>query len=498
MAEPVRIRKVVIVGRDESLWLSAHVLWRAFRNAGLEVVAVELPSLLRRGDAYSTLKTMEVFHGLMGFEEAPLMRASQATFSLGQRFVNWSKVRPSFMNGYSTYGKDINRIRFHHYWVKAQAAGMKAAFEDFSINAAAAKQGRFFVPGAETDGFATSDYGYNLEAIGYCNVLRNAALKRGISHFAGRLGQVVKDAADGHITAVKLANGETIEGDFFIDATGAESALLGKALDVGFESWKQWFPCDRLLTTYAPQMSPLPSFSQVSAFRSGWVGIYPLRDSTSVQQVYSSRDLKDEEAFETAGMVSSMSLHPQAVVTPFEVGVRGALWHKNCVAIGEAAAVLDPLDCARMQANLIGLSHLVSLFPTDRNCLLESQEYNRNVALSLERIRDFQICHYLLNQRFDQPLWDRCRAMDPPASLAYKLQLFAARGSLVTYDDETFTEDEWTAMLIGHGLIPKAYDPIVDQTEDGEVIQHFQKMLGFIRMNVEKMRPMEDFLGMPA
>jgi tryptophan halogenase len=65
----------------------------------------------------------------------------------------------------------------------------------------------------------------------------------------------------------------------------------------------------------------------------------------------------------------------------------------------------------------------------------------------------------------------------------------------VTYDDETFPDDEWIAMLIGHGLIPQTYDPVVDQMEEGQVIQQFQKMLGFIRMNVEGMKPMETFLG---
>jgi tryptophan halogenase len=426
MAEPDRIRKVVVVGRDEALWLSAHVLWQAFHNADVQVVAVELPSFLRQGDVCPTLKTMEVYHNLMGLKEAFVMQASQATFSLGQRFVNWSKIRPSFTHGYSSYGHSINRTAFHQYWVKARAAGLKAEFDDFSINAAAAKQGRFFVPGGEIDSFATSDYGYNLGAVGYCNMLRSVAVQRKITHVTGRLAEVITDPTEGHIKSVRLVGGETIEGDFFIDATGAESALLGNALRVGFDSWRQWFPCDRLLTTYAPPLSPLPGFSQISAFRSGWVGLYPLRDCTAVQQVYSSIDLKDDEAFEMAGMVSSLRLHPHAFVTPFEAGVRRSLWHKNCVAIGEAGVTLDPIDSARMQANLIGLSHLVSLFPTDRHCVLESQEYNRNVSQSLERIRDFQICHYLLNERFDQPLWSHCRSMTPPESLIYKLQLFSA------------------------------------------------------------------------
>ncbi len=497
MAEPVqRISKVVIVGRDEALWLAANVLWRALGHAGIDITVVELPSMLRPGDVFPTLKQQEAYHNLIGIDEAAMMRAGQATFSLGQRFANFSKTRPPFIHAYSSYGRPLNRVPFHHYWIKARAAGLKAEFDDFSINAAAAKQGRFFLPGEATDGFAVCDYAYHLGAIGYCGVLKSVAIKRQVgTHITGRLAQVVKDPEHGRIRAVTLMNGQTVEGDFFIDATGAESALLGEALGVRFDSWQKWLPCDRILNTHAPAMSPLPPFSQIAAFRSGWVGLYPLRDCTAIQQVYTSIDLKDEEAFEAARIVSGMNLHPDAVVTPFSAGMRQVAWEKNCVAIGEAAVTMDPIDSVRMHTNLIGLSHLVSLFPIDQNCGLESAEYNRNVSASFERIRDYQMCHYRLNQRFDQPFWDYCRTIVPPDTLRYKLELFAARGSLALYDDEAFEDDDWYSMLIGHGLIPGAYDPLADQTPDAEAIQHFQRILGFIRTNVEKMNPLEAFLG---
>ncbi|ESQ77458.1 tryptophan halogenase family protein [Asticcacaulis sp. AC402] len=496
MAETDRVSKVVIIGRDESLWLTANVLWRAFHQAGLDITVIELPSLLRPGDVYPTLKQQEAYHGLMGIEEAPMMRASQATYSLGQRFANFSKTRPPFIHAYSTYGQSINRVPFHHHWVKARAAGLKAEFDDFSINAVAARQGRFFIPGEATDGFANCNYAYNLGAQGYCRVLKTVALERKVGHVAARLAEVIRDAADGRITALKLMNGQTVEGDFFIDATGADSELLGKAMGVAFESWNHLLPCDRLLTTYGPPLAPLPSFSQVAAFRSGWVGIYPLQNCTAIQQVYASLDLTAEEAFEAAAIVSSMRLNPDPVITPFTAGTRKVYWEKNCVAIGEAAVVLDPIDSVRMHANFIGLAHLISLFPLDRNSMLESKEYNRNVSASFERVRDYQMCHYLLNQRFGQPLWDHCRQIEVPELLRYKLELFFARGSLALYDDETFEEDDWIAMLLGHGLIPQAYDPLVDQTDEAEAIRQFQSMLGFIRATVGPMKPMETHLGM--
>lgn len=498
MADHDRISKVVIVGRDESAWLSANILWRALGHTGLDITVVELPSLLRAGDVLPALKQLEAYHSLLGIDEAAVMQTAAATYTLGQRFSNWSKTRPPFIHGYSTYGRPLNQVTFHHYWLKARAMGLKAEFEDFSINAAAAKQGRFFLPGAETDGFAICDYGYHLGAQGYCHVLKAIAVERGVKTVAGRIAEVVRDAEGGGITVLKLTNGQSVEGDFFVDATGAESLLLGGGLGVGFESWKKWFACDRMLTTYAPPLSPLPSFSQVAAFRSGWTGLYPLRNCTAVQQVYTSVDMTDEQALEAAGIVSGLRLNPNAILTPLSVGTRSVYWEKNCVAIGEAAVVLDPIDNVRLHVNLIGLSHLISLFPLTRDCTIESAEYNKNARGAIERIRDYQLCHYVLNQRFDQPFWDHCRTIEVPETLRYKLELFAARGNIILYDDETFEEDDWLSMLFGHGLMPRAYDPVADQTPDAEAIQHFQKILSFIRMNVEPMKPMEAYLGAPA
>jgi tryptophan halogenase len=489
---PSRIRKVVIVGRDEALWLAANILRASFFRTGLEIVAVELPSVIWSADVVPTLRSLAAVHDQLGIREAPLMALTQGTYSLGQRFSNFAKTRPAFIHGFGSCGWPINQAPFHHYWVKARASGLKAEFDDFSLNAVAARQGRFFLPDEETDKIAECAYAYHMDAKAYCQALKQLALKGGIGHLpAARLDNVSHNPENGHITAVSLSKGQSVDGDLFIDATGAESLLLGQALETEFESWKRWFPCDRLLTTSGPPLLPLPSFSQVSAFRSGWVGQFPLRDRTAIRQVYSSVEMDEQEALESAAIVTSMRFGAESILTPYAAGRRQVAWSGNCVGIGEAAAVFDPINNVGNQAILVGLAHLMSLIPLDSEMATERKEYNLNVISSFERIRDYQICHYKLNQRYNQPLWDHCREMGLPDSLAYKIELFKARGHLVHYDDETFIDSDWWSMLIGHGLIPRAYDPVVDQLPDSEIVQRFQHMLSTIKGRVTAMQPME-------
>lgn len=489
-----RIRKVVIVGRDAALWLAANVMWSSFHRIGLEIVAVELPSLLRAEDVIPTQRNQEAFHGLLRIQEGPLMAATQAVYSLGQRFSNFSEMGLSFLHGYGSYGLPLNRVPFHHYWVKARANGFKAAFDDFSLNGVAARQGRFFLANADTQAFAECDYAYHFGAEAYCQALKQVSLQRGVGHVtAAGLGEVSRDPANGYITAVGLANGQTVGGDFFIDATGADSLLLGAALGTDFESWSPWFPCDRMLIASGPELATVPAFSQITAFRSGWVGQFPLRDRTAVRQIYASTELNPQAALHNAATMALLRPGSEPIVRPYTAGRRRVAWSGNCVGIGEAAAVFDPMDGVGIQGILAGLSHLASLLPVDRNMAPECKEYNLNVISSFERIRDYQICHYKLNQRHGQPLWDHCREMAVPDSLAYKMELFAARGHLVEYNDETFVQDDWYAMFIGHGLIPRAYDPVVDQTPDGEVMQRFQQIMGFIKSRVDAMKGMDAY-----
>ncbi|MFT4074421.1 MAG: tryptophan 7-halogenase [Asticcacaulis sp.] len=494
MSRPGRLRRIVIVGRDEALWLTASTLSAALSRTGFEITAVELPSLVRPVDVVSTLPNHASFHSRLGLKEAPLMAVTHGTYSLGQRFANFAKTRPPFMHSYGSCGAPINLVPFHHYWVRARDQGLRAEFEDFSLNAAAARQGRFFRPEENKEKHNECGYAYHLSAGAYCQLLKQVALSRGIGHLqATGLDAVSRDPENGHITAVSLSNGQTASGDFFIDATGAESLLLGQALGTRFESWQQWFPCDRLLTASAPPFSPLPSFSQVSAFRSGWVGQFPLRNRTAIRQVYSSVEMDEEEALQSAAVVTSMPMGAASILKPYTAGRREVAWSGNCVGIGEAAAVFDPIDNVDVQAILMGLAHLTSMIPLDRDMAAECKEYNLNIISSFERTRDYQICHYKLNKRYDEPLWDHCRDMALPDLLHHKIKLFEARGHLVEYNDETFIDHDWHSIFLGHGLIPQAYDPKVDQTPESEIIPRFQNILGGIKKQIMWMRPMEAY-----
>lgn len=490
MSRPVD--RVVVVGRDAAAWLTALALQRAFGRTGLKVVVAELPSILSPVDAYVSMPTLGGLHQLLGLDETEVMAACSGVYALAQRFANWSGGKAPFLHAYDTQPMGVNNVDLVQYWVRARSEGMKVPFEAFSLGAAMASQGRMARNFDLTPGFAAPAWGMHLDARSYVDLLRRRALESGVERIAGSVDSVEVEGE--RIISVQVGQGAPLTADLFVDASGGQAALIGRLPGAEFQSWRRWLPCDRLLTASAKPLDPLPGYSQIAAFRAGWIGLYPLQDRTAVVACYDSSTASDRDVLEALPVLSGLTLQGEAVASAFEAGVRERAWVGNCVAIGEAAVSLEPLDALQPHVIQTGLSLLISLFPTDAERPVEAAAYNTAIASHAARMRDFQAAHYKLNQRRDEPFWDRARKAEPPEALAYKIDLFGARGRVAIYDDEAFQAPNWTSIFIGHGLIPRDYDPLVDQLNDQEQIVQLQRTLEFIADEVKAMPTLQSQL----
>lgn len=474
---------IVVVGRDAALWLSACVLRAALRPAGFSVTAVELPTRLTPADVHASLPPLEALHGMLGLDEADVLRATRGAFSLGQNFADVSGATPAFFHAHGAYGAPIDNRDFFPFWLKARGLGLNVGLDEFSLTAAAARQGRVLLPDDETEVFGRTDYGYHLPALAYAAALKSLAKRLGIELLQA-LSVAPTIDADGEIAALDLGEGRSVRGDLFVDATGGEAGLM-TALGVARESWRDHFPADRVLRAQGPRFGSLPPYADIRAWARGWVGLHPSQAATHVVQAYAGDLCMDDQALEMASRVSGLAL-ADAVVSVSDPGRRVEAWSRNCVAVGEAACAFDPVHGVDLQAVQLGLVHLLPLFPVAADFGTERAAYNDTMREAYERLRDFQSAHYVANRYAKAPFWERARAAAASDVLAHKIATFQARGDIPPSEHETFVADSWRALLTGHGLTPETHAPMIDRTPPEVVKGEFRRILSFIKDQVLK------------
>jgi tryptophan halogenase len=484
------VNELVIVGRDAPAWLAANVMQSALGPAGLRISVVELPSRLGPADVHAALPALEALHARLRIDEARLLAATRGAYTLGKQFVDTTGHAPTFFHAYGSTGAKIDHLEFLPHWLRARSQGLNVAFEEFCLTAAAARHGRMLLPDAEVERNGFTDYGYHLPAIPYAAWLKRLALQRGVAvHEAGEFAVLTREG--GGIEALQFADGRRIGGDFFLDATGDDSLLLGRELGIPRERWRDSFPADRILTAHAAPIASLPIFADVRAGETGWLALHPSRVCTHVVHAYSA-DVTDEAALANAAKLARLELIG-AQIRARDPGRRVLAWQANCVALGEAACVFDPLHGVDLQSVQLGLAHLLPLFPVCDDYAVERDEYNRNVQSAFERLRDFQSAHYALN-RYGGAFWSRARLTPLSASLIHRIGVFRARGETIHHEDESFTIADWQQLFIGHGVIPESHDPAVDRTAPELLQAELRRILAFVRQKVEAQRPHADFL----
>lgn len=489
------IQKIVIVGRDADAWISALLLKNLLGNsaATTEVELIEIGSELGADDFYSVLPSHKALHHMLGANESALMSSTKGYFSYGQRFANWSGSGPAFMQAYDRIGVDFSGVDFLQYWLKASANGLQVPLEDFCLGAVAAKQSRHVVFGEIPSSFSHAAYGYNLNAIAYVRAIAKAALRAGVKHTRGKVTTVVTE--EKKIKHLVLNDGSEISANFFIDATGSEALLIKHLEENNIESWGHLFGCDRVVVGSAKVLQPRPAFSQIAAFAEGWVGFFPLQDRTAVSISYSSAHIGSREVLEKVTAFSGLMIN-NPVETPIAYGCRRNPWVGNCLAVGGAAVSADLLDSTQLHLLHVGLSLLRDLLPNAAECETETRLYNQHMSEYVAGVRDFQLAHYVLNKRYGEPFWDSRRSVDVPESLAKKIELFGARGLVAQQEHDTFESENWAALFIGHGLMPKTYNLLVNKMPEQEMIQRFQQLLAYIRKEVTNMPALDAYFEM--
>ncbi len=482
------IRKIVIVGGGTAGWMAAAPLAQRLGKA-CEIVLVESPDIGTIGVGESTLPTILTYNAALGIDVTDFVKKTQATFKLGIEFKDWGQVGNRFFHGFSDFGPTIDNRSPHLYWLRlAQSFKNMPAIENWSVSAVMARQMKFAPPAPGAPGVANGyTYGFQFDAGLYAAYLRDYAMARGAQRIEGTIVEVEQHSETGFITAVKLKDGRRLDGDLFIDCSGFRGLLIEGTLKAGYEDWSDYLLCNSALAVPCAKVPQMTPYTRASAQSAGWVWRIPLQHRTGNGHVYSDRFTTDDEA----ARVLLEGLDGRALDQPrqlrFVSGRRRKTWVKNVVALGLAAGFVEPLESTSIGLIETAVFRLLQLFP-DRSFQPElAEEFNRYMGTRYESVRDFIILHYKVTQRDDSEFWRYCANMPIPDSLSHQIALFRETGHVAVYDRDGFAGPSFVAMLLGLGIVPQRYDPLVDLMDMRQLHGHFAGLRDAIADTVQRM-----------
>ena len=252
------IKNIVIVGGGTAGWMTATALSSLLRGKYV-IRLIESDDIGTIGVGEATIPMIQRFNQVVGIDENEFLRETNGSFKLGIEFVNWGKIGDRYMHGFGSIGQDLWTVRFEQYWHKMRRLGKAADLQEYSITRMAAKANKFMPAQHDMANSPLNDiaHAYHFDASLYARYLRKLSEARGVQRTEGKIARVSQREGDGYVDAVVLESGERIGGELFIDCSGMRALLIEGALNIGYENWNHWLPCDRALAVPCEPASTL-------------------------------------------------------------------------------------------------------------------------------------------------------------------------------------------------------------------------------------------------
>lgn len=497
MSERKQIKKIVILGGGTAGWMAAACLAKIARTATYDITLIESSQIGTVGVGEATIPPINLFNHLLGVGIPDILRETKATIKLGIEFADWKKLKHSYFHPFGAFGASMNGISFTHYWMRATALNKGWSLGDFNLETMAAYRGVFDPRRSQDLNVPKLNHAYHFDASLYAAFMRKIAEGAGVSRIDGMVDDVEQDGENGNIMSLKLADGQIVSGDFFIDCSGFRGKLIEETLKTGWRDWSHWLPMNRAFAVPSERTEePLTPYTRSTARKAGWQWRIPLQHRTGNGHVFCSDYTSEDEAAQTL----LDNLDGKAIDAPrllkFSTGQRKKAWNKNVLALGLAGGFMEPLESTSIHLVQSAITRFLSYFP--RTVSGESRlvdQFNLEMDCEFSGIRDFLIAHYKLTERDDSEFWNYCRNLDIPDTLKTRLDMFAHEGLLIEQPFDMFKETSWFAVLTGQGMMPKAYHALVDAVPQDTLLERMDGLRQVFAKRIEQLPKHERFIA---
>lgn len=409
MSDPKQ-RRFVIVGGGTAGWLAAFVLADAAKRKGppIAITMVESSKIPTIGVGEGTTAVFRMLLKNLGIDEMAFLRETEATIKFGIRHKNW-RGEGTHYDGPIDDPHQVLRAPdgspSEYLNVYASAAGRP--LQDMHLFGHLMAQDKApFAEKADGSLIAAGPFHY---AYHFDQALVGRFLKRqakGVTLLDATISGVERDAASGDITKLVFDDGQSLEGDFFIDATGFRRRLIGEAMGAKFLSYADALPVNRAMPFWLDikEGEEIAPVTLSHALDAGWMWKIPTQKRYGCGYVYSDAHTSPEEAKREIETLLGRPIDVRNDIK-LHVGRLDEVWRGNCLALGLASSFLEPLEATSIHGTVVQLLLFAGRFlKADPATPAERDDYNARVGRQVDDFRTFINAHYC-GGRSDTPFW---------------------------------------------------------------------------------------------
>jgi tryptophan halogenase len=396
------IQKVIVLGGGTAGLMAALAL--KLKIPQLQIRVVRSPDIGVIGVGESTTPQFPHFlFEYLGISRKRFYAMANPTWKTGIHFLWGPRKSFEFAFDLQLDGQWKDLSRPNGYYCDDE-------FDSVNLNAALMAQGKAFDAqekggGPVVGGFAA----FHLFNPSLVKALESIAAERGIEFVDARITGTTMDEQG--VKSIVIEDGRQMEADFFIDASGFRSELLGRALETPFVTYDNSLYCDRAIVgSWDRGGDFIYPYTIAETMEAGWCWQIDHEHAVNRGYVYSSRFLSDDQARE-----EFLKKNPRAKtwdhVVKFRSGRYRQGWVKNVFAIGNACGFVEPLEATALMIASSQIQTMVDM-------LIHSQLdpgpqmkalFNATFVESWDHIRDFLAIHYRFNTRLNSNFWTMCR-----------------------------------------------------------------------------------------
>jgi flavin-dependent dehydrogenase len=429
-----RINNIVIVGGGTASWLTAAYLSNN-NNINITVIDKEIGNPVGVGEA--TLLNFKDFLDACNLPIEDWFNKVSATFKAGIIFPDWVEKGTNIWHPFNM-NYDMGGVSKYDLWANNQDLDFKkyaTGLYDLSVE--------------NNKLNLNQKYAFHVDC-GKLVVYIQNVLKNRITFINSEVVTIDRDNNE-NIKSVNLKNGQTVEGDLFVDCTGWLQLLKNKPIRNNLDNR---LICDTAIACRVDEQDIVP-YAVCTAKEFGWTWRIPTQERIGTGYVFNKSLLSiDNAKLELNKHTNGAAKLENMRVLNWEPFYNENFWHENVVSIGLSAGFIEPLESTGIALIMEGIFQLSTLIQNNSYSKDKVNIYNSIMKEFFEESIDFVGSHYTLTKR-TEPFWQEVKSyIKISDKQQYYMEMLKDPNKNISYYGNShsfFTDNNWTTWLIQMG-----------------------------------------------